>query len=52
MRLLFYGEMIKTRIYDTMARYFWIPLTDKNWVGFTTLKEYYKRKRLPCKDRM
>lgn len=30
--------------YDTMVRYFWIPLTDENWVGFTTLKDYYKRK--------
>lgn len=30
--------------YDTMVWYFWIPLTDENWVGFTTLKDYYKRK--------
>lgn len=30
--------------YDVMVRYFWIPLTDENWVGFTTLKDYYKRK--------
>lgn len=30
--------------YETMLYYFWTPLTNENWVGFTTLKDYYKRK--------
>lgn len=45
------GEYFKTcRKYDklpsynTMVLYFWIPLTNENWVGFTTLRNYYANK--------
>lgn len=31
--------------YEIMVRYFWIPLNNNNWLGFTTLKDYYKRKK-------
>nr|DAV89705.1 MAG TPA: hypothetical protein [Bacteriophage sp.] len=27
-----------------MMLYFWIPLTNENWVGFTTLRNYYAKK--------